>query len=242
MQTTVKQSFANITDAGKPKRIANNTFRYTRADGTQVTRLHLTDIIEALPDGRHRVTTGGWMTVTTKDRLNAYTPYRFYSNGKGGWTVSSGADTAPFYDGMILPDAFKGKALEKAEKAAAKDAELKAKITKFVLKTLPTGKPMPVPHNGDCWACLMFDKEEPVTADTPMGPARAKPARERDASHLLQHINEGYMHGSLIVNAMRDAGFKDEGISYLAFSSSPSYDRVRRIVRRYLQKRLGLTF
>ena len=70
-----------------------------------VVRLHLTDIIETLPDGRVRLNSGGWKTVTTKDRFNKYTPYRVWSD-KGTWYVHHEGAKAPFFDGMLLPDAI----------------------------------------------------------------------------------------------------------------------------------------
>lgn len=104
MPTTMRDSLANVT-ALNPKRIANNTFKYARPDGTTVVRLHLTDIIETLPDGRVRLNSGGWKTVTTKDRFNKYTPYRVWSD-KGTWYVHHEGAKAPFFDGMLLPDAI----------------------------------------------------------------------------------------------------------------------------------------
>ena len=241
---SMRDSLRNITAIG-PRIIDNNTFRYERPDGTQVVRLHHTDIVETLPDGRIKLNSGGWKTNTTKDRMNDHAKgYSIYSK-KGTWYVRRYEDSAevPYTDGMLLPDALSGRALAKAEKEAARAIKLKADIKKFVAKTLPTGKPIAPPNNGDCWECLMFDRVEPVGPAKYLGGASEQPSKPRtNAGHLLSHVNEGYMHGSLVVNAMRDNGLSDVGISMIAFSDRPDYVRVRRIVRRYLQKRLGLTY
>lgn len=245
MRTNLSDSFRQVPVPfqGKPRIVAPNTFAYTNAEGNEVIRLHLTDIIEKLPGDRVKVSSGGWKTMTTKARLNAFMPngYRVWS-GRGTWEVHHNGDKVPFVDGMTLPDAFTGNERAVAERVGASDAKLKEQIKAFVLKSLPSNKPIPQPSNGDCWYCLMFDKEEPVGDQKYLGNDSEKPARVRNSDHLLQHIKEGYMTGSLVVNAMRDAGFKDVGISLICYSSRPDYNRVRRVVRRYLQKRLGLTY
>ena len=247
MQTTMTRSFAAVPAAivGRARKLANNTFAYTTQDGRNVVRLHMTDIFEQLPDGRLRITSGGYKTVTTKARLNDQMRKHGYGvvSGYGSWAVVDGkGGNVPFFDGMVLPDAFSGRGLAKAQKIGERETKLKADIKSFVLKTLPSDKPMPQPDNGDCWYCWMFDKVEPVTKQGFVGPSADKPARVLDNDHLIEHIEEGYMHGSLIVNAMRDAGFQDVGISIICYSSRPDYNRVRKTVRRYLQKRLGLTY
>ena len=111
----------------KPHLIANNTIEYHRPDGTRVIRLHHTDIIEFLPDGKIRLNTQGWKTVTTKDRMNCLPGYRIGSV-RGQWYVYRGSgwndavEKIAFYDGMILPDAFAKPAASYAEaKAAAQE-------------------------------------------------------------------------------------------------------------------------
>ncbi len=59
---------------------------------------------------------------------------------------------------------------------------------------------------------------------------------EGDTEHLKSHIEEGYMHGSLLVNAMREAGYSDQGIG--VHYSLQVADTFRRAVNNYLQKRL----
>jgi hypothetical protein len=65
------------------RKLANNTYlernyeRYrlhTEQDPYIAVRLHNTEIIRFYPDGRVRVNTGGWNTITTRDRLNRFMP------------------------------------------------------------------------------------------------------------------------------------------------------------------------
>lgn len=249
MRISIKESFekkpAQAQVVGRIERIANNTFRYRTDDGREIIRLHVTDIIEKFPNGKVKLDSGGWKTSTTKSRLDM-SGYQVYSD-RGIWKVHDRKRdiSVPFYDGITLPDAFDNAGTQRLAQAKAdSQLKLKAAIKKFVTKTLPTGKPIPKPDNGDCWYCLMFDREEPVQNDgiSFVGPAAAKPARVRDAEHLRKHVMEGYMPGSLVVNAFRDAGYTDQQIGFVVYGYALDHKRVRRLVIRYLNKRLGLTF
>ena len=246
MRISLSDSLARVDYAPTPKpaKIANNTFRYRRADGTEVIRLHTTDIIEKRPDGRVILNSGGWKSVTTKDRLNSYSGYSVGSKPggaaahyRGVWFVrdrSTGAET-PFYDGIILPDAFENPA--KGEKAAKAAAKLKKEIKAFVDATIPDGARLPEPNGGDCWVCSMFEREAVKPATDGLG--RNVNSTTLDSEHIKSHIKERYMHGSLIWNALAAAGYRHPEF---AFGDRPLFDakRVRQVVSRYLKKRMGL--
>lgn len=90
----------------KRKKVYNNTYRYDYEDGTIVWRLHNTDVVTKLPDGRYVLNSGGWRTVTTKERINRYAPVRVWSH-KGEWYVyENGEWREPFYDGIIVGSAY----------------------------------------------------------------------------------------------------------------------------------------
>ena len=102
MYTSLKESFkqAPAEIEGKAKLVARNTFQYLTPDGWLITRLHLTDIIKE--KGKDIIlNTGGWFTVTTKDRINRFAPCYVYSK-KGIWYVDHKGNTFPFYNGMNL--------------------------------------------------------------------------------------------------------------------------------------------
>ena len=231
---SMKESLEGIAFDGKPKVITRNTFQYTQ-NGARIVRLHHTDIVTFLPNDKIVLNSGGWKTMTTKDRMNAALKEYHVFSKRGVWYVrpgklwsEHGGVEVPYYDGMILPDAFEPKAMAKAEKAAGKEIALKKKIKDFVAKTIPTKGPLPQPSSGDCWFCCMCDK-----SGKPWGDLSC------DNEHLLNHVKEGYMHGSLIVNALRYCGMGDMGIA-MTLSGHFNIALTRARIRRYLGRKLGL--
>lgn len=234
MNTTKKQTFAGMTEAERKsaKKIARNTWRYTRADGAEVIRLHNTDVVWTL-NGETTFHSGGYRTVTTKDRMNLNGQgYKVYSV-RGSWQVNG----VPFYDGLTLP---RDAGTAKVERVAKEEKELNAAIRKFCNLLLDDKKPIPKPGSGDCLFCQL-------QAGTPAAQQRGQPGdrtggKDYDTGHLLEHIREGYMHGSLILNAMRWAGFGPAWFS-LIFSEPRFYHANRkqlaRTLRRYLKFQLG---
>ena len=103
---------------------------------------------------------------------------------------------------------------------------MKERIRKYCL--LITEKNLPIPSSGDCWLCSLRTEE-----GTPMGELNHNPG------HLLDHLKEKYLHGSILVNAMREYGYRDEQLGL--FYSMKIVNTFRRATRKYLQKRL-LTF
>src|SRR5207249_5341140 len=64
--------FAAQTRLGRrdERGIANNTRLVRRAADRLAVRLHRTDVVTFYADGRITLSTGGWETVTTRDRIN----------------------------------------------------------------------------------------------------------------------------------------------------------------------------
>lgn len=95
---------ATLKSARKvPVKLANNTYLEWDADGNPAVRLHRTQIVAFLPRGRVRLRSGGWESVTTKDRMLAcWIPV---GSEVGLWSIyrTSSADVRPpvlFSDGM----------------------------------------------------------------------------------------------------------------------------------------------
>lgn len=229
---------------GKPKKVTHNTYRWRRPDGIDVIRFHQTDIVEIMGEGRYWLNTAGWQTSTTKDRINSQiAPYHIFSN-KGLWYVSKrGADepAVPFFDGMIIPDALRNGST--ATEIGKNNRLLARQICNFVKKVSEV-ETLPLPDNGDCWYCMMFHAEKPNDPNKrgSMGHARDNGQSEQtgDHSHLLEHIKEGYLHGSLIVNALRWAGYTDTSIGYYLHDKDRRRVSVKSALRRYLRRKLGL--
>lgn len=75
---------------GPRRKLQNNTYLVERGSNYAV-RLHNTDVVAIHADGTYTLNTGGWETVTTKDRINGYGPARVYSH-RGVWAVWHSSD------------------------------------------------------------------------------------------------------------------------------------------------------
>lgn len=176
--------------------IANNT-RVVRLNDDRIgIRLHDTDVVVYDKDGSVTLDSGGWLTVTTKDRINGFIGdrARVYSD-RGKWFIyHHGAKGERFFDGIRI--AADGTVLNPPDPAleqrkAEAEAKMRKRVDRFVdayIKQLAEG--MPKPSNGDCWACLGM-----IGAD--------------DNDHLLGHLTERYYVPSMLWNAMKERGYRD---------------------------------
>jgi hypothetical protein len=196
------------------RKLENNTYLHRIGDKIAVS-LHQTDIITFLKTGEVLLTSGGWKTITTKDRLNKYAPVSIYQRD-GKWFIDQEPQPHPlFVDGMkldnkhfVVSPKFKDKTHEKLVK----------QITAYC-KKLAQLKEVPIPSTGDCWYCLMFE-----------------PAKLQTNTHLISHLKDKYIHGSLIVNALKDAGYQNPEVIY----SMNLRDSIIRAVKRYFKRSLGI--
>ena len=209
--TTKASSFANKDDVrDSPKLVAPNTWRFTRdSDGATVYRLHETDIIAVTPDGKTTLNTNGWKTVTTKERINRLTNYQVWQK-KGAWYVGPHDQATPYFDGIVLPDD-----IGKVDPTIEAEAKMGKAIDKFV-KLLDRGTPEP--SGGDCFFCM---------AD--------KGGTFGDDEHIRSHIMEGYLHGTLLLNALAASGYQDPN-----FALHVATWNHKRSLKRYLRQRLHL--
>ena len=211
------------------KLIANNTVEYYDHEGVKYIRLHNTDII--IDNGKTtRLYTGGWRTVTTKDRLNTYTPPNIgiYSE-KGEWVMyqrhlTEDCKKCPFYEGIEIDNAtgnvkpYMTDELQDEIDAWTERVRLNKLIKKYckIIENLDT---LPQPGPGDCWFCLMFERVGLGSSD-----------------HLVSHLEEECVHGALLWNALKWAGANPN--FYLTVGLG-SRDSVVRSVRRYFKAKLG---
>jgi hypothetical protein len=171
---------ADLMDTARKgvRRLANNTYLHAHQDGYAV-QYHDTDVVVLRKDGTYVLDTGGWKTVSTKDRLNAFAPVRIHSE-RGAWYL---ADGTPYADGLVV-DAD-GKMIKRKRDALADklDAQVKAYVDGFVAQ-LKKEKTVPAMSGGDCWICLG------------MGGG---------VDHLLSHLDEKYYVPRLLYNAAVEA-------------------------------------
>jgi hypothetical protein len=221
------------------KRLANNTFEVIYPSGIKVIRYHHTDIITFNKDKSITLNSGGWKTLTTKERINAYSPIRIYQENKV-WYVSGNLSdkgvSHTFKDGVtVYPNG--------RVKGAGPDPKKLLALNKSILKYVNgyiealINREIPKPSGGDCWGCYMRDEKtgKGITGN----------------DHLLVHMKEKYYVPSLVMNAIEVfpvsiaakselgylLGYHDEhndwGINLIKF-------QIRSSLRRYLQRQLGL--
>ena len=90
----------------KTRKIDNNTRGYIEYDGSVSIELHSTKVVVLYPNGLVKLQTGGWQTVTTKDRMNRYSPVRV-TQRKGEWYVNVPCNNGcrndfPFMENMVV--------------------------------------------------------------------------------------------------------------------------------------------
>ena len=80
----------------RKRKLGNNTYLVVRDDGGIGVRLHDTEVVIHYED-KIILNTGGWYSITTKARMNEYTPFSIRQKNYE-WFVND----MPFQDNMIL--------------------------------------------------------------------------------------------------------------------------------------------
>jgi hypothetical protein len=83
------------------RKVGNNTYAEILHDGSVGIMLHSTYVVKIHPDNTYTLNSGGWQTLTTKDRINQYSP-RYVYQKNFGWFVKIGDKSYPFMDGMVV--------------------------------------------------------------------------------------------------------------------------------------------
>lgn len=196
-------------------------------------------------DGSVTLNSGGWHTPTTRRyqetglklfleetgehfRLGTLKRITYLSRFGNSWNDSRAEWN--YQDGMaVYPDGH----VEGAGNGD-KERQLKKEIDDFVKLVVP---PLPFPEIGDCWYCSWQTAENKSLGDA-LG----------SNDHLLSHVQEGYVHGSLLMCAMIDRGYRFPGF-VLEQANAHAGDKynhwlggVHRALKRYLYNRLGLAY
>lgn len=207
---------SNTKDVKNSKFVANNTLEIEYNDGSKAIRLHDTDVV-TFKDGKVILNSGGWKTPTTKDRINRFSPV-IVSQQNHIWYVKGNI----FYDGITF-DLFGNQLSKKIADKTKKVNKLRKQIKGFV--NLLSEDNLPTPSSGDFWFCHLKNKDGKTIGDL-----------SGDNEHLLSHLEEKYLHGSLLVNAMLEAGYAKQQIAF--HYQMKFVDTFKRALTRYLQKRL----
>ncbi len=217
------------------KKLGNNTVLHRIDDNTLAVRLHRTDVVKLHSDGTYTLDSGGWRTVTTKARINEYSPARLYQSNNI-WYVGD----AVYHDGIKV-DAS-GKPIGETEAPAVVqrkkrklDKQVREYIVGFAADAVEKGG-LTQPGNGDCWACLfkaqsqngeqgrLFSKGTDVHADQPMG-----------FDHLFQHFSEKYYVPSLLWKAIQAHGYANPAVIWHHLDSQVKAGRTEGVIRELAQ-------
>jgi hypothetical protein len=206
------------------RKLGNNTYLVER-DGDYAVRLHDTDVVTIHKDGTYTLDTGGWQTVTTKDRINAFSPARVWSD-RGVWYLGGNEKKWAFEDGVRVDG--EGKVVSGASAMGEKlghEKKLQKAIRKYIdgycKHVVENG--LQTPDGGDCWGCYFglcnIAKEERhedgLGRHVAPNPDEANPmGYDHLLSHMLfeGHAEEGeemYFVPSLLWTAMYVRGNRD---------------------------------
>lgn len=168
----------------RKRKLANNTYLVVRDDGGFGVKLHDTEVVIHYPESVI-LDSGGWQTVTTKERMNRFSDYGVFSE-KGVWYVCvNGADVS-FADGMIIHSGGGVEGVGPDPTEIRRTRKAVNQYAKRYARAMMEGR-VPVPSSGDCWACLMVDAE----GNAPLG----------GPEHIHNHIAEDYFVPTILVRA-----------------------------------------
>lgn len=229
------------------KKLDNNTYAERRGEDVIAVRLHATDVVTYFRDGRVVLDTGGWRTVTTKDRINGYGPRGVsISSIKGEWRVfpyGFAGEGFPFADGFTLqttgglifnpvPGTYPDDSQLQQQRAAAKKldkdiaaylAKLKGAVEHWKLQLESQGS---LSTTADCFYCQGI-----VT--TPDG------GKVQSVDHIWSHLRELYVFPSLVLNAYRAKGYRQPERAFAMHVAGYGQDILLKVVKGYLKKTLG---
>lgn len=184
------------------RKIGNNTYlvRNSGVPGDSIhLKLHNTYIITWYVNGRIELNSGGWLTVTTKARMNEFLSGYSISKSKGVWYVDQ-IVSGPVYrktlgvyqDGMVInpDDTITGMAPLDDAKEKNKLRRRVAQFASHYIQAFKSGQ-VEKPGLGDCFYCQMRTVDENI----PLGEA------VHDKDHLMSHLDEEYFVPSLLHRA-----------------------------------------
>lgn len=217
------------------RKIANNTYLKRRGEDIAVL-LHATDVVTFHPDDSVTLDTGGWYTMTTKDRMNSVLGYRVSSAG-GRWVVAvkkkeqysewsdevwwtwDWDDVVPFANGMTIHSDGTITGGVDPDEVAAQDVanrNTRNKIKSWMKAITPDDVLYAFDHSGgDCWLCTMGSTD-----------------------CLADHLEERYLHYTLVRRALENAKYSDPDAVVRFIYGDAQYGRVSDMLTRSLAKYL----
>lgn len=208
-----------------------NTRLQRRSDQRIAVRYYQTDIVTYVadpdyPSGTVIVSTGGWRSTMTNQRIREWSKVRFHcKKGQlltGEWTSPSGfiafGDGAVFdaETGLIISGIVDSPGPSTREKAL--DKRVKKYIADYCAHVVEHG--LAIPDSGDCWPCLMkAEDEEKKAARSGLNGTASNPAAfdPMGHDHYLSHMadDEKYFVPSLLFKALRAKGYRSPESTFM---------------------------
>lgn len=179
--------------------LANNTRIERVADDMIAIKYHGHAVVTFLPQ-ETIFSSCGWMTLTTKERINWSLPtgFRVYQECSVWYLMDTGeswdwqnAKRYIFQDGITIhaDRSVTGNAPELIQDDTKKTIKRIHKFVEGYIKALLNGD-VPAPGAGDCWYCSMV-----TTNGESLGDAT------NNNEHILSHMEESYFVPSMLTNA-----------------------------------------
>lgn len=210
--------------------LMNNTVAIRHDDDSISVRLHNTDVLTYHENGLVTYGTGGWYTVTTKDRFNRYGPNGFsvYSDRKV-WYIYYAGERSRFFDGITVdPETLEIVNPEDGpdfEDLDTKNAETRKRIRKYV--NLYT--------DDRIRELIQHAREQGMAGDCLM--CQFGPDANLGSDHFESHFDEGYTMASTMFNAYKIKGYGDPALVLMMDAERTPKD-VRTNLRKYLEGQL----
>lgn len=221
-----KNSFNPTDTLEEIERIAHNTFDYLVNNERRV-RYTDTDII-IFNGNCIELFTGGFYTVTTKERLNRYLRHGFIYQNKHVWYYKKYQDkdteSVRFFEGIKI-DKNTGNILNQNKAPKTKRIDKYNKMIERLIKNycdkVNKLKTLPDNSNGDCFFCSLFNDNS------------------NDNEHSLSHLKEKYVMFSLIMNALKYKGYNFPDFIYkIAYDKKDDRKSITDALKKYFKDKL----
>lgn len=217
--------------------VARNTMEYVTTDNVRRVRLHDTDVAAFYPDGRIEINTGGWNTMTTRDRINgalAGTAFSVYTHSGQLYVSRDGGKFPMTQRAVLYPN---GKVETDIESGEALGYEsVRRYVESYMRKLRESG--IPEDFSGDPWVSPNAETHKYPRELVLMWIGASPEMHMQDDE---QH--EPYVFATLIYHALAQSGLTDQGIAYYVQNFNNGNANARRLVcgkvRRYLRACLG---
>jgi len=185
------------------KKIGNNTYEVLLTNGDRIIRLHNTNVITYKPDNTVILDSGGWLTPTTKDRINQYSPYKI-SQRKNIWFITVADQEYIFEDRMqIKGDVVTGANVNNEKELTLLNKKINSYVKNYIEKLITRN--MDRPSEADCWYCALSNKDSSLGELT------------HDKNHIISHIEESYYVPSLLIRAIEKLPISQVGMHCLGY-------------------------